>query len=70
MALTERYRIRHLGWNVKHFYAWYRREGRRPELQLGKQRTKREQIEPGPEVSPQIKLFYQPVIKKRNLHDV
>ena len=21
-------------------------------------------------VSPQIKLFYQPVIKKRNLHDV
>src|SRR5512144_634385 len=27
MALTERYRRRHLGWNVKHFYAWYRREG-------------------------------------------
>lgn len=27
MALTERYRSRHLGWNVKHFYAWYRREG-------------------------------------------
>ena len=27
MALTERYRSRHSGWNVKHFYAWYRREG-------------------------------------------
>lgn len=27
LALTERYRSRHLGWNVKHFYAWYRREG-------------------------------------------
>jgi transposase len=26
-AVTERYRRRHLGWNVKHFYAWYRREG-------------------------------------------
>jgi transposase len=24
VALTERYRSRHLGWNVKHFYAWYR----------------------------------------------
>lgn len=27
LAVTERYRRRHLGWNVKHFYAWYRREG-------------------------------------------
>lgn len=27
MALTERYRSRHAGWNVKHFYAWYRRDG-------------------------------------------
>jgi transposase len=27
MALTERYRSRHAGWNVKHFYAWYRKEG-------------------------------------------
>lgn len=27
MALTERYRSRHSGWNVKHFYAWYRRDG-------------------------------------------
>jgi transposase len=27
MALTERYRYRHSGWNVKHFYSWYRREG-------------------------------------------
>ena len=25
LAVTERYRTRHLGWNVKHFYAWYRR---------------------------------------------
>ena len=27
MALTERYRRRHDGWNVKHFYAWYQRDG-------------------------------------------
>jgi transposase len=27
MALTERYQARHMGWNVKHFYAWYQREG-------------------------------------------
>lgn len=27
LAVTERYRRRHLGWNVQHFYAWYRREG-------------------------------------------
>jgi transposase len=27
MALTEQYRSRHLGWNVKHFHSWYRRTG-------------------------------------------
>ncbi len=27
MALTERYRKRHIGWSAKHFYAWYRRDG-------------------------------------------
>lgn len=27
MALTDRYRSRHGGWNVKHFHAWYQREG-------------------------------------------
>ena len=27
MALTERYRSRHVGWNVKHFHSWYRRDG-------------------------------------------
>jgi transposase len=26
-ALTERYRKRHFGWNCKHFYSWYRRDG-------------------------------------------
>ena len=25
MQVTERYRARHMGWNAKHFYAWYRR---------------------------------------------
>lgn len=29
LAVTERYRGRHLGWNVKHYYSWYRREGGR-----------------------------------------
>lgn len=27
MGLTEQYRLRHRGWNVKHFHAWYRRDG-------------------------------------------
>ena len=27
MALTERYRCRHRGWNVKHFHSWYQRDG-------------------------------------------
>lgn len=27
MAITERYESRHRGWNVKHFYSWYRRDG-------------------------------------------
>ena len=27
MALTEQYRSRHSGWNVKHFHSWYQRDG-------------------------------------------
>ncbi len=27
MAVTERYRRRHLGWSAKHFFAWHQREG-------------------------------------------
>lgn len=27
MALVDRYRNRHRGWNVSHFYQWYRRDG-------------------------------------------
>ena len=27
MAVAERYRSRYRGWNVKHFYSWYRRDG-------------------------------------------
>jgi transposase len=27
MALSERYRSRYRGWNVKHFYSWYGKEG-------------------------------------------
>ena len=27
MKLVDCYRSRHEGWNVKHFYAWYKREG-------------------------------------------
>jgi transposase len=27
MAVTEQYRKRHLGWNAKHFHAWYRKDG-------------------------------------------
>jgi transposase len=27
LRLVDRYRDRHRGWNVKHFYSWYRRDG-------------------------------------------
>ena len=27
LALTDRYRQRHMGWNVRHFYSWYQRDG-------------------------------------------
>ena len=27
MALTEQYRSQHVGWNVKHFHSWYKRDG-------------------------------------------
>ncbi len=27
MRLVDRYRSRHRGWNVKHYYAWYQRDG-------------------------------------------
>lgn len=27
MRLTQQYQSRHLGWNAKHFYAWYRKDG-------------------------------------------
>lgn len=27
MALVERYKSKHKGWNVRHFHSWYRREG-------------------------------------------
>jgi transposase len=29
MLVSERYSSRHRGWNVKHFYSWYRRDGGR-----------------------------------------
>ena len=27
LALVERYQSQHQGWNVRHFHAWYRRDG-------------------------------------------
>ena len=27
MALVDRYQRRHMGWNVKHFHAWYKKDG-------------------------------------------
>lgn len=27
MAVVDRYKTRHRGWNVKHFYSWYRKDG-------------------------------------------
>lgn len=38
LALTERYRQRHLGWNVRHFHSWYRRDGGQRSYSWVKQR--------------------------------
>ena len=33
--MVDRYRTRHEGWNVRHYYSFYRREGGKRSLQLG-----------------------------------
>lgn len=38
LAVTEQYRQRHLGWNVRHFHSWYRREGGQRSYSWVKQR--------------------------------
>lgn len=38
ISVTERYHKRHLGWNVKHFYSWYRRDGGKRSYTWVKQR--------------------------------
>ena len=59
LRVTECYRNRHAGWNVKHFYAWYRRDGgERSQLQekglvkrakqRGKHRKRRERSPSSP----------------------
>ena len=35
LRLVDRYRRRHDGWSVKHYYAWYRRDGGTRSLQTG-----------------------------------
>jgi len=38
LAVTQRYRARHLGWNVRHFHSWYRRDGGQRSYSWVKQR--------------------------------
>jgi hypothetical protein len=38
LAVTQRYRERHFGWNVRHFHSWYRREGGQRSYSWVKQR--------------------------------
>jgi len=46
MALTEQYRSRHGGWNVKHFHTWYRREGGRRSYTWVKKRLQEAKLVP------------------------
>jgi hypothetical protein len=46
MAVTEQYRSRHSGWNVKHFHSWYRREGGTRGYTWVKQRLQEAQLVP------------------------
>jgi len=42
MSVTARYRKYHLGWNVKHFYSWYQRDGGKRSYTWVKQRLQEE----------------------------
>ena len=44
MTLTEQYRSRHSGWNVKHFHGWYKREGGTRSYTWVKKRLQEEQL--------------------------
>lgn len=46
MALTEEYRRRYMGWNVKHFYSWYQRTGGRRSYTWVKRRLQEAQLVP------------------------
>jgi hypothetical protein len=38
LAVTDRYQRQHLGWNVRHFHSWYRRDGGQRSYSWVKQR--------------------------------
>ena len=46
MRVVEQYRRRHEGWNVKHFYAWYQREGGTRSYSWVKSRLQEAQLVP------------------------
>jgi hypothetical protein len=46
MALTEQYRSRHSGWNVKHFHSWYQRDGGTRSYTWVKQRLQEAELVP------------------------
>jgi transposase len=46
MGLVDRYRSRHEGWNVKHFYAWYKRDGGGRSYTWVKNRLQEEKLVP------------------------
>lgn len=46
LALTERYRAQHSGWNVKHFHSWYRRTGGMRSYTWVKRRLQEAQLVP------------------------
>ena len=56
MRMVDRYRTRHEGWSVRHFYSWHRRDGGGAQLWLGEGQAsaggRRAQVE-GPGQAPQ-----------------
>ena len=39
MRMVDRYRTRHEGWNIRHYYSWYRRKGGQRQLHLGEEQA-------------------------------
>jgi len=56
VRLVDCYRKRHDGWNAKHFYAWYKRDGGERSYTWVKNRLQEAQLVPNPYLTQTINI--------------